>query len=515
MESQSETGRTKNTGALERRTFSSASLARFFTSTFRFLASLKLAVVVMIGLTLAMIAATFIEAETDTATAQYYIYRAIWFYGLLFLLGVNIFVVAVSRWPWRRHHAAFLLAHAGILLLLAGSWVTYQYGIDGMMRIEENQQSGIVEVNEPQLVFSEGDRVRTVPVRWVPPGTPWRPLNIKDYALRVEEFLTHAEADYEMIAAEAAERSAPAVHVLVQGGFMRIRQEYWLWAGDPSWSVIQAGPALFTIGAGDTFADLSKSRLPLSPMGPGVRLDLRVDAQGRGFFKARNSEGKEVAGSFEKGQVLQPGWKGGVTVTVLEVIPRATSQVSYKPSKIQYGNQAPPSAIRISAGDKHEASMWLGLGDRATLTLQERQVTVAYLPKRYQLPYSLQLNRFQIDYYKGTRNPSSFASDVTVLDPSHEQVALREFPIRISMNEPLHHRDLTFYQSSYEQGEPRPTVSILSVNRDPGRPTKYAGSILLVAGVILLFAEKLKKSRKVRARPDLAKSTSMLQQEQG
>jgi len=508
MESQSETGRVKNTGALER-------LSSLLTSLFRFLASLKLAVVVMTGLTVAMIAATIIEAETDTATAQYHIYRAVWFYGLLFLLGVNIFVVAVSRWPWKRHHTAFLLAHAGILLLLAGSWVTYQYGIDGMMRIEEDRQSSIVELNEPQLVFSEEDRVRSFPIRWIPPGVKWSPLAIKDYSLRVDEFLTHADPDFKMISADEAERSSPAVKVLVQGGFMRIRQEYWLWAGDPAWSVIQAGPALFTLASGSEFVDLTKMRAAPQAMGPGVRLDLRWDAKKGGQFRARNSEGKEVAGAFQKGQVLEPGWKGGVTVTVLDVIPKAVSQVSYKPSKIQYGNQAPPSAIRISAGEKYEASMWLGLGDRATLTLQDRQVTVAYLPKRYQLPYSLKLNRFQIDYYKGTRNPASFASEVTVLDPGNEAPSLREFPIRISMNEPLHHRDLTFYQSSYEPGEPRPTVSIFSVNRDPGRATKYAGSLLLVAGVILLFAEKLKKAKKRQLRAGVSeRAVSSLQQEQ-
>lgn len=142
--------------------------------------------------------------------------------------------------------------------------------------------------------------------------------------------------------------------------------------------------------------------------------------------------------------------------------------------------------------------MWLGLGDRATLNLGERTVGVAYLPKRFQLPWSIRLDRFAIDFYEGTRNPASFSSQVTVLDPSNEDTKLREFPLRISMNEPLHHRELTFYQSSYEPAEPRPTVSVFSVNRDPGRSTKYAGSLLLVAGVVWLFVSKLRKTQLAR-----------------
>ena len=76
------------------------------------------------------------------------------------------------------------------------------------------------------------------------------------------------------------------------------------------------------------------------------------------------------------------------------------------------------------------------------------------------------------------------------------------------MNEPLEHRGIKLYQASYESPDPsqlpptlkpgspefrealRPRISIFSVNRDPGRPFKYAGSILLVFGSILLFGAK-------------------------
>ena len=501
MESPSVLVKPKSSGPLERRYYFSAE------RLFYFFASLKLAVVVMSGLTIAMIAATVIESETDTPTAQFWVYRSAWFYLLLFLLGVNIFVTAVSRWPWKKHHTAFLLAHAGILLLLAGSWVTWQYGIDGMMRIQEGQSSSAVELNEPQLFFTDESSVKSRPIPWVPEGATFRPLDIPEYTVRVEEFLTHADPDYKMIPAEAGEKGMPAVKVLVQGGFMRIRQEYWLWAGDPAWSMIQAGPAVFTLTSGQTFSEAGSSAVGM----PGVRMDLIWDSKGVGQFRAKSSAGHVVSGPFKQGQTLEPGWKGGVTVTVLEVIPSATARVAYKPSKIQYGDQAPPSAIRITAGEKKEASMWLGLGDRATLTLRDRQVGVAYLPKRVHLPYSLKLDRFEIDFYSGTRSPSSFSSQVTVQDPSHPEKAKKEFPTLISMNEPLHHRDLTFYQSSYEPGEPRPTVSVFSVNRDPGRATKYAGSLLLVAGVIRLFAEKLKKSRgqKKAAAPTQSEAVEM------
>ena len=56
------------------------------------------------------------------------------------------------------------------------------------------------------------------------------------------------------------------------------------------------------------------------------------------------------------------------------------------------------------------------------------------------------------------------------------------------MNEPLDYRGYKIYQSSYEEGKDgAPTFSIFSVGKDPGMPVKYAGSILLVSGIALMF----------------------------
>jgi cytochrome c biogenesis protein ResB len=61
----------------------------------------------------------------------------------------------------------------------------------------------------------------------------------------------------------------------------------------------------------------------------------------------------------------------------------------------------------------------------------------------------------------------------------------------ISMNDPLKHASFTFYQASFESDPSgRPTASVLSVNRDPGRALKYFGSLLLVLGAMHLFYMK-------------------------
>ena len=82
---------------------------------FKPLASLKIAVVLLAGLTASLAVATFTESLYDTRTAQYWVYRSWWFETLLAVLGINILAVMIDRWPWKPRHAPFLLAHIGIL----------------------------------------------------------------------------------------------------------------------------------------------------------------------------------------------------------------------------------------------------------------------------------------------------------------------------------------------------------------------------------------------------------------
>jgi len=79
--------------------------------------------------------------------------------------------------------------------------------------------------------------------------------------------------------------------------------------------------------------------------------------------------------------------------------------------------------------------------------------------------------------------PASFESDVILKDDSTG--SRRE--VNISMNRPLQHRGFRVFQSGYQQPEGGPEISIFSVAKDPGIPLKYAGSIILVLGTLLMF----------------------------
>src|SRR3954462_5902045 len=101
----------------------------------KFFASVKLAVVLLAVLILAAIIGTLFESNLDAKVARAYVYGAPWFNLWLILLGANLAVSALSRWPWRKHHVAFLVTHLGIITLLTGSLIGRIWGIEGTITL--------------------------------------------------------------------------------------------------------------------------------------------------------------------------------------------------------------------------------------------------------------------------------------------------------------------------------------------------------------------------------------------
>ena len=462
---------------------------------FRFFCSLKLAISTMIFITLALIAATFLESAYDTPTAQFWIYKSRLFYFLLTLLGIEIFCVAMSRYPWKKNHIPFLTAHAGILILLLGSWVTQRYGVDGSLRIGEGNASNVVEIDDNVLSIVDADgHSYSVSVPWHPSMAAFSPIHVKTknipVALIIDQFITHAEPKVSFVPSHSVSASKlsegeprSALHFKLTGGPMRATQDFWLWTGDPSWKAIQAGPARFFLGTrpGKDIAGPWLSFLPNS--------DQSIQ------YVAQSSDGKTTTGKLgSPGTSFEPGWKGGVKIEFLEWIAHAENLTRYTASKYQLGAAAPYSAIHLATRSNQQTEIWMGLGDRAQFEFEGKRYDLAYMPRRLVLPFSVQLEHFTVDHYEGTQNPSAFSSRVSVIDQTNRAEASEPVKdVTISMNEPLKYRGITFYQASYEEAMPRPTISILSVNDDPGRWMKYIGSLLIVLGCILLVLSRYRK----------------------
>ena len=102
---------------------------------FKFFASVKLAVVLLAVLIVGAIFGTIYESSFDAKVARAYVYGAPWFNIWLILLGTNLAISALSRWPWKKHHTAFLVTHLGIITLLTGSLIGRIWGTEGTITL--------------------------------------------------------------------------------------------------------------------------------------------------------------------------------------------------------------------------------------------------------------------------------------------------------------------------------------------------------------------------------------------
>ena len=148
---------------------------------FRFFASLKLAVVLLAVLIIGAIAGTLYESTFDAKVARAYVYGAPWFNIWLLLLASNLIVSALSRWPWKKHHVAFLITHLGIITLLTGSLIGRTWGIEGTITLFKGEPpSNRLLVDQHQLRVRDTDGiVKGYPAEFIHrPPTPQKPWDL-------------------------------------------------------------------------------------------------------------------------------------------------------------------------------------------------------------------------------------------------------------------------------------------------------------------------------------------------
>src|SRR5437899_9186319 len=205
---------------------------------FQFFASLTSAVVLLAVLIAGAICGTLYESSFDAKVARAYVYGAPWFNAWLVLLGANLTVSALSRWPWKKYHSAFLITHLGIITLLIGSLIGRILGIEGTITLFKGEApTNRLLVDQRQLRVHDIDGiVKGYPAEFLHhPPTPERPrdlgllasgarLSIVDYAPAIEGKLNpkpSSEGD-----------GAPALHFTIATAMMNQHLNGWLLADD-------------------------------------------------------------------------------------------------------------------------------------------------------------------------------------------------------------------------------------------------------------------------------------------
>jgi len=222
---------------------------------FEFFASLKLAVVLLAVLIAGAIVGTLYESSFDAKVARTYVYGAPWFNAWLVLLGANLTASALSRWPWKKYHSAFLITHLGIITLLIGSLIGRIFGVEGTITLFKGEPpTNRLLVDQHQLRVHDIDGIiKGYPAEFLHhPPSPERPRNLGKLAsgarLQIVDYAPAIEG--KLNPRPLKEGGLPALHFKIETAMMNQHLESWLLADDPQHGSFSMGLANIALKRG-------------------------------------------------------------------------------------------------------------------------------------------------------------------------------------------------------------------------------------------------------------------------
>ncbi len=144
----------------------SPTIRRWAPWPLRWLASLKLAVILLVVLAAVAAVATFVEVAKGRDYVLWYVYHSPWFTALLGVLGVNVLAAAIVRFRWKAGQVPFLVTHAGLLVLLAGALWTFRDGIEGRLVLGEGAAADRIVLSDRCQFIAQWTEGQGRPDRW-------------------------------------------------------------------------------------------------------------------------------------------------------------------------------------------------------------------------------------------------------------------------------------------------------------------------------------------------------------
>ena len=449
-----------------------------FSSSFQ----LGIPIIVVIGILTAW--GTIVESQYDALAAKKIVYGSWMMWTVLCLLIYNLTIVVVDRWPWKLRHYPFILVHAGIITLIAGAFITYKYGTDGQMVVPVGGKSGLATISNTDIaVYAtfDGDRYSKMYDREVdffdhPPSSE-KPflVDMGVDQIKIIDYARYAMLDRKVKKTTDVGAGASIRFQLMNANVKQVEQITQS-KKDRSAS-FNFGPARVNLGPVPTERPLT-NEIFLTPA-DDEKVTYTV------FHKDQVKAFKQ--GQMKIGDVVLTGWMG-LELRLLDYLPKASEE--YEVIRRETPTELTTSAILIQHRDMQR---WVALNDIVKLFGDSSAFLMSYQNRRIPVGFDLKLDKFDIQRYQGTTKAKEYASQVTVVKNDQNISGL------ISMNEPMKYQGYTIYQASFQEdpNTREPIASVFSINQDPGRATKYIGSLILSLGIVWLFYQRRKKATAV------------------
>ena len=447
---------------------------------YRIFSSPKLALSLLLIFAIAMGVATFVENDFGTATAWVKVYDATWFELVMIGLALCFFANIFKYKLWRKEKWAILLFHIAFIVIILGAGITRYHSYGGVMRIREGASSNsiISDQNYVQVHISNGEQTKHLEKEFY-----FSPLKNNDFSIEAQWADSFIQVSHHQFVPDAVpeivedlENGSPILQMVVTSG--NGRETLFLRKGE----VEQIGAHGHKVGfeaAGDGLVNLYEKDGAFHIHSPS-KLDF--------FVMADQTAGVIMKDSLQPINLRTLYRSADYSFVPLSFHPSGSIQLVSGAEKPKDNDKVKDDALvlNVTVNDHTEkVNVLYREGFLPTvhdIRIDGLNLSLSYGAKPISLPFSVQLNDFQLERYPGSESPSAYASEVTVMDGE------TKMPYRIFMNNVLDYGGYRFYQASYDTDE---KGTVLSVNHDVlGTSVSYLGYFLMMLGMFFTLFGK-------------------------
>jgi cytochrome c-type biogenesis protein CcsB len=447
--------------------------------------------------------ATFIENDFGSAASKAVVYNATWFNLLLLLLTINLVGRIITDRMYQLKKATIFLFHFAFIVIIIGAAITRFISYEGVMHIREGDQSNsiISDKTHVDIVAMDGNESitseKSVMISVLTQGAYSDALSLagKKFKFNSVKYIPNARE----VITESNGVGDPYIILVYSDDRGRMNQSLkygdnkpvgvkyinFSESFDPDAINIRLTDGNLEIFASEEIVTLSMT----TSLSDTLDINIWHPFESRKLFSIGNSR-IVLTDYYPSGKVDYVPYTGTGSMMDAMVV------------EIESGSNSKEIILRGGKGYEGEKNYFEFEGVNFSMTYGAKEII---------LPFSLKLVDFQLERYPGSNSPSSYASEVVLIDKAKNE----SFNYRIFMNNVLNYGGFRFFQSSYDKDE---QGTILSVAHDSlGTFFTYLGYFLMSLGMLLTifnrntrFALLGRLVRKVNGSNSIAKSLVIL-----
>ncbi|MCR9172761.1 MAG: cytochrome c biogenesis protein CcsA [bacterium] len=451
--------------------------------------SMRMMVVALFVFLVSIGLATFAETVYDTQTARLMIYEANWFSILLLYLCAGMVANIFRYRMFRAEKISILTFHLAFIIMIIGAAVTRYFGFEGTMIINEGETIGYMYSADPYLVVEVSDEKDSY---------SW------GRKLLMSEALSPEFEDEVPLLVNGAVKKEASVHCI---GYQKNMVDSLVTRKD-----IKETALGFAIGGMEAqyLAEGQSTLLGATPLYYEVKdasSGVQVWKEGN-KFKMKSSVGlrslamTQLRAIRESGEAPPDSLYDVVmpdsTITlemaklynvqgeqfVLKDIKKNTARDWVKSPKKDAGLDL--LEVKLEVNNKFSEPFFvpggmkrIGHQNSVIRNHEGLKFKIEYGSKVVELPFGVRCEDFRLERYPGSSQPSSYESDLTIIDTAKNYQKTQE----LFMNHVIDYEGYRLFQSSYKADL---SGTILQVNNDWwGTNISYFGYLLMGLGMVL------------------------------